>query len=125
MDNSGFGMFGMRPRRLADLGLVSAPKQERDSSTGRMVWVVDFLPPLTTERFCTDFELQYRTFATSMRTYAAAIESQELEIPVDGMSLSGALAVLHRCGPSGLQTWGEGKRFERTMDFYDRANGVF
>lgn len=124
-NGNGFGMFAIPIRRLADRGLVGEPTQTRDPETGRMVWVADFVPPLTARRFLADPGLQYRTFSESMRDYADAIENRETHASLDGMSISGKLAVLHRCGPSGLATWARGQRFERTVEFYERTNGIF
>jgi hypothetical protein len=42
-----------------------------------------------------------------------------------GMTLSGALAVLHRCGPNGLDSWKSGKRFEHTEALFKKTNELF
>jgi hypothetical protein len=60
----------------------------------------------------------------SMKDYVSQIESGEIEKSVN-MSLSGALAILHRCGPKGLHTWETGERFPSTIAAYDRAAGIF
>ncbi|MEK6883519.1 MAG: hypothetical protein AABY22_28080 [Nanoarchaeota archaeon] len=116
------GMFEMTPRRLADLGLVGDLKRVQEG--GRTVWSVKFCDPLTPEAFLEKPSLQYRAFATSMREYAREIASGDIGPPV-AMSRSAALAVLHRAGPSGLDSWVRGERFPHTERAVERAQGIF
>ena len=65
-----------------------------------------------------------------MRRYVDGLRDGSVAKPKGGwpvgMTLSGALAVLQRCGPSGLVTWNDaGKRFPATVTLYERANGIF
>lgn len=113
------GMFGLRPRRLADLGLMRNLKGVR-SPTERMIWIGEWVPPLSEAKFLADPRLQYRAFCESMKRYAAGMGA----IP-DGLSLSGALAVLHRCGPGGLETWSREERFPSTEALVEKTNGIF
>ncbi len=127
--SNAFGMFELKPRRLEDLGLVTNTTCTR-SPTGRMVWVGEFVPPMTLKSFLGSPKLQYRAFAASMKNYVDRLRNGSIPRPdggkPDGMTLSGALAILHRCGPSGLKTWNdESKRFEDTKALYENANGVF
>lgn len=127
--SNALGMFEMKPRRLADLGLMATSSQVRTPS-GRMVWVGDFVAPMTKDKFLRDSGAQYRAFADSMRAYVAGMKDGSVPTPdggrPKGMTLSGALAILHRCGPSGLKTWNdEEKRFSDTVALYERANGIF
>lgn len=127
--SNAFGMFELKPRRLEDLGLVTNTSCTR-SPTGRMVWVGEFVAPMTLKSFLGSPKLQYRAFAASMKNYVDRLRNGSIPRPdggkPDGMTLSGALAILHRCGPSGLKTWNdESKRFEDTKSLYSNANGVF
>lgn len=112
------GMFGMKPRRLADLGLMRNLKGVR-SPTDRMVWIGEWVPPFSEAKFLASPALQYQAFSESMRRYVAGIEVPE------EMSLSGALAILHRCGPNGLRSWSGGERFPSTVALFERANDIF
>lgn len=123
-----YGMFALKPRRLADLGLVKNLSNARSGK--RMVWVGDWVPPLTEKLFLATPRLQYKAFAASMQRYATGIADGSITMPDGGrpedMTLSGALAILHRAGPSGLKTWGdEAKRFPATIDLYAKVNGTF
>lgn len=114
------GMFEMKPRRLVDLGLMSNPGKVRAEGS-RTVWVAEWVAPITERTFLQNPRIQYRALVVSMQRYAAAIT----ELPT-GLSLSGALAVLHRCGPQGLATWSDsGKKFPATVELVARANGIF
>lgn len=116
------GMFEMRVKRLLDFGLVKNVEYKR-SPAGRMVWSGEFVPPLTDAAFRKSAALQYTVFSASMRDYAKKVDVDELP---EGMTLSGALAILHRCGPNGLAMWeNEASRFPDTIALYNRANGIF
>ncbi len=124
--SNALGMFEMKPRRLGDLGLMRNLRCQR-SPTGRLVWVGDFVAPMTQRTFLDKADAQYRAFCDSMLGYVKHIN--EL-LPAEGVdddtTLSGALAILHRCGPSGLRTWNdEAERFSDTVTLYERANGIF
>jgi hypothetical protein len=121
--SNGVGMFSTMPRRLADLGLVDKLSRTRGPS-GRMVWVAVFKRPLTTEKFLRSPQLQYDAFCKSMKDYDKKMEAGEIECDPK-MSRSGALAVLHRAGPSGLENWKRGERFAETQAVHDRVAGVF
>lgn len=122
--SNALGMFEMKPRRLADLGLVTNVSCTR-SPTGRMVWVGEFVRPLTSKAFLGSPKIQYAVFAASMRQYADSLRAAADSWP-DGATLSGLLAVLHRCGPGGLKNWGDAdKRFPDTVALFEKANGIF
>lgn len=118
-DANALGMFEMTPRRLADLGYVSRLKRAQ-SSKGRTIWVATFKRPMTSGAFLRSPRVQYRAFARSMRDYAARIAAGEIAKPV-AMSLSSALAVLHRAGPHGLR----GKLHGATAAFARSVEGLF
>ena len=118
------GMFQMSARRLADLGVVRK-LVKRKSPTGKQVWVAVFVPPLTDKKFLRSPKKQYRIFVESVRNYAGRIAAALIEKD-PAMSLSGALAILQRCGPSGLETWkDENDRFPATQAAYDKVAGLF
>lgn len=157
--SNSLGMFEMRPRRLADLRqseLVNvAPQLAPESAfgkllggsdralienlrgtraaTGRMVWVGEWSKPLSQKMFLESPELQYRAFAASMVKYIDGLRDGAIDQPEEGvdddMSLAGALAILHRCGPRGLVSWGasetDGSRFNDTQELYSKTNGIF
>jgi hypothetical protein len=122
------GMFAMRPRRLADFGLMRDLKKVR-TPMGRMAWVGQWVAPMTEDAFLASPKLQYKVFAASMQRYMNGMDNGSIETPddlPDDMTLSGVLAILHRCGPMGLVNWGsDGDRFENTLALYNRTNGVF
>ena len=121
--SNALGLFEMTPRRLADLGAVKRLTRAR-SDEGRTIWVAVFVPPLSCEKFLKNPQTQYRVFGKSMRDYTNKISTGEIGRDPK-MSLSGALAILHRCGPNGLETWKSGDRFPTTMMAYDRVAGIF
>lgn len=125
--SNALGMFELKPRRLADLGLVRNVALTR-SPTNRMAWVGEFVAPLTQKKFLGSPEVQYRAFAESMRRYVDGLTDGTVpsESRPEDMTLSGALAILHRCGPNGLKSWAnEDKRFPDTIALYDKVNGIF
>lgn len=125
--SNGLGAWEMKARRLADLGLVDPKSLScKRSPAGRMAWVGKFVAPLTQKKFLDNAKLQYETFVRSMQDYVSKIDSGEIGCEDDTMTLSGALAVLHRCGPRGLERWqNESKRFSDTLALFERANEVF
>lgn len=122
------GMFALKPRRLADIGLMRNIAAAR-SRNGKLSWGGDFAPPLTRDAFLSSPADQYAAFIASAQKYVEALAAGELPLPEDGlpdeMTLSGALAVLHRCGPSGLRNWCGAERFPATERLYARTNGIF
>lgn len=132
--SNALGMFELTPRRLADLGLVTNIEKTRGaadaSGKSRMVWVGEFVPPMTSRKFLSNPVAQYRAFSRSMKDYVEGMRAGSVPVPDGGrprdMTLSGALAVLHRCGPSGIKTWNDaGDRFEQTEQLYGKVNGIF
>lgn len=122
------GAWEMRPKRLADLGLVKNVRPEKGPSNST-AWRCEFVAPLTQKIFLENAGVQYRVFAASMRRYVAGLRDGSIDRPknaVVGLTLSGMLAVLHRCGPGGLKTWGDmTRRFGDTIALVERVNGVF
>jgi hypothetical protein len=114
------GLFEMMPRRLVDLGLANKLKRMRKD--GKTIYVAEMWHPLTSAMFLRSPLLQYRTFVASMQDYSARLD-KSIARP-DGVSRAGALAVLHRAGPKGLEAW-PAKTFARTKMIHDRVAGVF
>jgi len=124
------GMFAIRPRRLADLGLMTNVDRGRRSASGRMAWLGDWVSPLSQEKFLGSPRLQYKAFIASMKRYVDGLQTGAVSLPKGGlppdMTLSGVLALLHRCGPNGLMTWSDaGRRFPATIALFEAANGLF
>jgi len=133
--SNALGMYELKPRRLADLDLVMNLSTMRTAPTadcpkGRVIWIGDFVPPLSAKMFLTDPNLQYVTFVKSMKNYVDGLRSGTIPKPEGGKpagaSLSGVLAILHRAGPKGLAKWNdESSRFEDTENLYTATNGIF
>lgn len=118
------GMFEIMPRRLADLGIIKKLKRTT-SPEGRTVYTGTFCAPLTSAKFLKSAPDQYRVFSSSMSDYTGKITDGTLKKDPD-MSLSGALAILHRAGPRGLEIWAsDAEKFSSTVAAYDRAKDLF
>lgn len=100
--SNALGMFELSVRRLADLGIVGS--LVRTTKDNRTIWCADFIAPMTSDKFLKSAKAQYQALARSMRDYADRIASGEVARD-PRISLAGALAILHRGGPSGLKTW--------------------
>lgn len=123
-DTGAYGMFQLKPRRLADLGLM------KNLVNVKGKWTGDWVEPLTEKVFLASPPAQYRAFGASMRRYVDGLRDRTIPRPEggrpEGATLSGILAVLHRCGPSGLKTWNDvNDRFPDTVALYQKANGIF
>jgi hypothetical protein len=126
-DTSKLGLFGFKMQRLADLGLVENVSPTNARKTGHMAWTGDWKEPLTQEAFLTNQKIQYMTLVNSTRLYAMALASGDIALPDDGeLTLSGALALLHKCGPRGLEQWAdESTRRPTTVKLLEATNGLF
>lgn len=130
--SNALGMFELTPRRLADLGVMSSRlRRTKSPITKKTIWTGWFLKdgkidrtPASADAFLRSPWRQYDAFAASMRDYASRIASGAVAVP-DGVSLAGALAILHRAGPRGLENWSAGNRFKATEALYERARGAF
>ena len=121
--SNSLGMFEITPRRLADFGLVQKLARSK-SKAGRTIWVAFFVPPLTCRRFLRSPEVQYKVFTKSMQDFDNKMRRGEIRRDKE-MSRAGALAILHRAGPQGLDTWSTGERFPSTQNLYDKVQGAF
>lgn len=114
------GMFAIMPRRLVDLGLASHLKRGKLRG-GRTAYAAAFVPPLTSREFLGSPARQYDAFARSMVDYAGQLRGVDL----CGSTLSGALAVLHRAGPRGMEALARGDLFPDTDVLRRRVEGLF
>jgi hypothetical protein len=120
-DSGGLGSFDIRPRRLVELGYADGLQWER-SPKGRQIQVCTFLAPWTQKKFLEDPIAQYVALTKSVSLYHRALVSGDLKKP-EGMSVAGALAILHRGGRGALGSWPN--LFEHTHALYDAAQGAF
>ena len=119
--SGGYGSYDLRPRRLVDLGYARAPRRVR-TKAGRMIYVCEFVEPWTQERFLADLLAQHQALALSMRLYHQDLTAGKLQRP-QGLSLAGALAILHVGGPGALRGWPT--LFKNTRARFARAQGAF
>lgn len=125
-DTSKLGLFGFKVQRLADLGFVENVQPTNARKTGHMAWTCDWKEPLTQAAFLSSQRLQYGALVNSTRLYALAIADGEVEVPESDLTLSGALALLHKCGPRGLAQWqDEDSRRPTTVKLLEATNGLF
>ena len=120
-ESGGFGSYAIRPRRLVELGYAMYLRSKR-TDKGRTIQTCEFLPPWTQAKFFKDPLAQYVAFSRSMLLYYTAMASGELKRPA-GVSLAGALAILHCGGKGALKAWPE--IFSDTKVLYDRVQGLF
>jgi hypothetical protein len=124
--SGGFGAYDMRPRRLVELrdgkGRPYATALRRSTGVGRQSQTCDFVLPWTQKRFLSDSIAQYAVFAKSISLYHRALLSGELKRP-EGVSMAGALAILHIGGRGALAGWP--KLFDATRARFEAARGAF
>lgn len=111
----GIGSFDLRPRRLGEIGvMVNLLRGDRGK------WVGDLAPEYAD--LGRDATLQYRVFALSTKLYDADLVEGRIARP-EGVSRSGALAVLHCGGKGAIDGWP--RAFKTTRETFDRANDIF
>lgn len=120
--SGGLGSYDLRPRRLVELGLGCRLRSRRTAPGGARVYVCDFVPPLSQRAFLHNPVTQYQVLVRSMVGYHQKLQSGELVRP-DGVSLAGALAILHRGGRGALARFPD--LFPDTRALYERAQGAF
>ncbi len=119
--SEGLGAYDLRPRRLVELGYARRLHRTR-TPAGRQVYTCEFVPPWTRDRFLGDAMAQYAALCRSMVLYAQDLASGKLVRP-EGLSLAGALAILHRGGRGALADWPA--LFDDTRALYEAAQGAF
>lgn len=128
------GLFGFGMRRLVDLGL--ATNAHKVDHNGKQVWGADWIPSLAPgpEKFLSDADLQYKTFARSMLAYARQIATAAPELvgsTLDGntVTLSGLLAVCKQAGFDGMKAWSASETtraaHHTTTALFEKLNGIF
>lgn len=125
------GIFGIGARRLVDLGIMKNPK--KTAYKGQQgVWLAEWVPPHSEEKFLNSPEAQYRSFVASMISYRRAINQQLADKPapppVNGkrVTLSGLLAVAHHAGMGGLGKWlSSERRVPATTAAFTKATEIF
>jgi hypothetical protein len=121
--SNGLGMFDIRYKRLADMGLVTNLRYRQDVITRRSVQEADWVAPLTRDKFLKSAGVQLKVFSESCKDYFNWLKCEQVKLP-EGATFSGALAILHRGGKSALAKWDQ-QQFESTLELYRRVNGVF
>lgn len=129
-DSGALGMFGFKLRRLEDIGLMTnvSPINDRKKGKGKMSWTGEWVSPLSQSIFLSSPSIQYRALAASSQLYALALAEGEIKQPEteEEISLSGALALLHKCGARGFEQWSDkSKRKPSTTALFEAANGLF
>jgi hypothetical protein len=129
-DSGALGMFGFKLRRLEDIGLMKnvSPINDRKKGKGKMSWTGDWVLPLSQDIFLGSPSIQYRALAASSQLYTLALTDGEIKQPeIEGeISLSGVLALLHKCGARGFEQWSDkDKRKPSTIALFEAANGLF
>ncbi len=126
-DAGALGMFGVKPRRLEDLGLMKNVEAVNARKKKKMAWAGDWVEPLSQEAFLASPSIQYRVLVASTKLYAHALADGSIPWVDDGVTtLSGALALLNRCGPQVLSNWSDVEsRHEATIKIYEATNELF
>ena len=119
--SGGFGAYDMRPKRLAELGIVRLTGLGRNHAN-RQHYECEFIAPWNRDKFLSDPRLQYRVLVMSMERYAEDIRVGKVTKPAD-ISLSGALAILHRGMTGALKSYPN--LFSDTRRLLSDAQGVF
>lgn len=123
------GLFGVGARRLAELGYMSKV-QKIPWGESKEIFMGEFFPPLTLEKFLCAPLVQVQVFEQDMKERCDAIHRGELSSFISSeVTLSGILALTHSAGIKGALSWllnGEdAEKFPNTTQNFARANGVF
>ena len=121
-ESGGLGAYDMRPRRLVELGLGRNLRSVHPKPGGARFHICDFVLPLTQDAYLGNPLTQYLALTRSMKRYHADLVSGALPRP-EGVSLGGALAILHRGGRGALTAWPD--LFPDTRALCERARGAF
>jgi putative intracellular protease/amidase len=118
----GLGGYNIRPRRLVEIGRAKNFRRIKNDDNGPARQECDFIAPWTEERFLSDPTAQYAVLVKSTRLYYDALRDGSIRRPT-GMSIAGALAVLHAGGKGALTDWP--KLFDETKALYEATKGIF
>jgi hypothetical protein len=123
------GTFGMDARRLSDVGFMASPRKSTVAGEAG-VWIGEWKPPLTTDKFLGSMPAQYEAFRRSV-IKMIPIVSGYVGRDIDGTrcTLSGLLGAGHLAGELGIKSWAEDpavrSRFKATTANFAKANGIF
>lgn len=112
----GLGAYNIRPRRLVEIGRATNFRRIGGKQ------VCDFALPWTQKRFLADPVAQKAVLVKSMRLYYDALRDGSIKRP-DGVSMAGALVVLHSGGRGAIEGWPE--LFDETKALYEATKGIF
>jgi hypothetical protein len=120
-ESGGFGSFDLRARRLGELGVMANLRTERRGD--RQIWVGDFVAPYTEAEFLRSLVVQTKVFKVSMKGYDLEMKAGTIVRP-EGVSRSGALAILHRGGKGALASW-PSRALSDTIALHEAAKDIF
>ena len=86
------------------------------------MYACDLLPPLTEKRLLTDPLRQLAILRQSLALYHEQLCKNEIVRP-EGVTVAGALAILHKGGRGALTSWPN--LFPETRAIYEAARGAF
>ena len=112
----GLGAYNIRPRRLVEMGRATNFRRIGN------LQVCDFIAPWTQKRFLTDRVAQDAVVVKSLRAYYSALRDGAIKKP-DGVSISGALALLHCGGRGAIENWPD--LFDETKALHEATKGIF
>lgn len=118
--SGGLGMFALQPRRLAELGLMdpaSVRRERRPDGGWRELGA--FVAPWSGGFYLDE---QREALGRSAVAYQRDIAAARIRVP-HGVSLAGALAILHRGRLGALQAFP--RLLSDTRELYDRSKGCF
>jgi len=119
-ETNALGIFELRPRRLADLGILRNLRRTQPGEHGpKAIWIGCFVDAAFGVQLRKRFEVQYQVFCASVREHADRLMSGALKRP-ESLTLSGALAALHRAGEGALE-----RLNPKTAALVESANGLF
>ncbi len=116
--SGGLGSYDIRPRRLVEIGLAENFRIDREPGR-RDRQGCDFK---SSKLFLADPRRQLAALARSIARYHAEVASGAIQVPA-GLSLSGALAILHRGGRGALAAWPD--LFDDTRELLKRTERCF
>lgn len=122
----GYGAFGILPKRLVDLKIAAAVRCKAGIALSAVFRPTRLAPTaaLAERAFLMSPDAQRRVLLVSLALYDKnVLQANELLLP-EGMTRSGALALLHRLGPRALEKWAA-YQSPSTRALYERCNGLF
>ena len=139
---SRLGIFGLTPKRLSDLGVMTNIRSEKTADNAKTAFSGDFVG-MSESDFLTSPSLQYEIFARSISDYAKVLPEMcgaAIGKQVSGqgagqntkkstVTLSGLLALAHLAGIGGVKSWlqkpEDRKKFTNTTNLFLETTGLF